>query len=1485
MFGGDAVKSFTILAVVRLRGEINRNALDQAASRVAAGPTEIPLVDLQHLPKPDRLDASERALIEAFDSAFELAPALPRARLFRLKPADHVLAVAINHIVAKGRTARLLIDELASLYSAFATGAPPDVAALHERAERVVPEAQNQLDGRPDNADEDFWRAYLADLPAPLDLPADRPRPPRRMRRGASRSRRLVAPVGDRIESLARAEGVAPFHALLAAFTALASRLTGSTDIVVGVPSPAPSGGQRDSGDGALFDGAALRVDCAGSPVFRDFVRRVHASAGAALSHAAAPFETLLGLLNIKRDPSYHPIVQLSFEHRVGAARWHGLEATPIDWRPAPALLDVAMTVESLDGGMLCTCLYDTALWDADSIDRLLERWERLLVGIVGDPKRSIDDYDLLSADERLRETVLWNDTVTAPDLPACVHHAVAAAASRTPDAVAAVHGTEQLTYEGLQRIAARLAARLGQAGVSIESRVAVATDRTLDLVVALLGTLQAGAAYVPLDADASAQRLTAVLRDAGAACIVTSAARRASMADLGLPVVEIDDTAPKQISGPHGRAAASRPAPGDSLAYVMYTSGTTGEPKGVAVGHAAVTNLLSAMRRAVEATPADALLAITPITFDIAGLEIFLPLITGAKLVVAPAHTVRDGADLRKRLAHEHISLLQATPATWQLLLDTGWRSPPGFHALCGGEPLPQALARQLVAAAGHAWNCYGPTETTIWSTLERLQPPDAPVTVGRPIANTSVYILDRRFQPVPVGVLGDLYIAGDGLARGYLGRPALTASHYLPDPFGRRAGSRAYMTGDLVRYQPNGKLDCRGRRDHQIKLHGRRIEMEAIRHVMDAHPGVQESVVVLREDPRRGSFLAAYVAPAHPAGIARAELRQHLSRHLPSYMAPSAIVILDALPRTRHGKIDRRALPPPTEPDLRAALMLVSPRTPTEKTIAEIWRDVLNVSAIGVDDDLFALGGNSLHAVRILLLIHAWLDVDLSVQLLFDAPTVAALAAHADRARAAGSVPRRKQVPCARGATLTLAPQQEIWWYSEYLMGHVNPNNVHIGFRLAGPLCASRLSQAVAALQRRHEPLRMAFVVDEHSKGVPVILPLGSYDEFRVATIDLSLLAPELQARMLDRVSRLDHDRPFDLAHETLARISLVRLGHDDHVILLTMPHLISDGWSVDVLVEDLSTLYTQYMRGSPAHLPELLFQYVDFAEWQRDWLSGPDARAQVEYWRQQLAAPLSPLLPEPTYSSAHDGPHFSIRGRVPIALAPEALAVARRLARREQCTLFAIVMTALKLALHFHTNQSDIRVATIAANRGVPGTERLVGLFANVICLRSRVEDASQVADLIRAVHRTIGSSAAHQDLPFESFAATLRAEQGISRPSLFQVSLIWEILSPDVLRFPGVDASLYRQPEDDFAKVLVRNTLELRFELVETPSGVSGVATYDMSYFTAAQIRELVDAIDRSLILAEGDAAITVGRLCGMLRQSTGVAAPASGIGLA
>ncbi|HYM78061.1 MAG TPA: amino acid adenylation domain-containing protein [Candidatus Dormibacteraeota bacterium] len=1420
---------------------------------------ELPEVDVSSVPDEAREGLLERLMAEASARVLDTtAPPLFRPVLFRVGPLRHSLVIRLSHLLIDERARQILTQEMATVYGALAAGRPfalpriaPDYTdyALRERTRF----AESSL-----NAHLSFWEKYLAGVPTLLDLPIDHPRPPVRSFRAAWRSTQIPLEVSERFKAFARSAGVTTFQALLAVFFALLSRWASATDIVIGTAATQISDQRYAGVIGPLLNSIAVRADCSGKQSFRSLMQQVRTQLATAIMHVQAPFELVLERLRLERDLSYNPLVQVCFLHRpfVRTVRqWHSLEVTPVEIHETKQPFDLSLGVTEHSAGLTISCSYDTALFEPDTIERFISAYSRLVVAVMEDPLRAVEDYEILSPEERHTQFTVWNDTARVWDSPACLHQAIHRIAEIAPESTAVISNAGQLTYAELSRRAAKLGAHLRSLGTGPDSRVAIVLNRSHELIVAMTAVLEAGGAFLPIDPATPSGRMSYILREARVVCVLTDHGNADRVRETGCPVVEVGAEVAFE-----NNENCSTPVhtTGANLCYVLYTSGSTGEPKGVAVSHDAVMNALQSFAEALRAGPHDTTLAIAPVSFDIAMLEIFVPLITGGRISLVSESGLADGRELIRRMQTDRVTIVQATPVTWRLLLDAGWHPTPGMKILSGAEALPQELARELIGSAGHVWNFYGPTETTIYSSFERMDPANDIVTIGRPMANTSLYVLDRNLQPVPVGVPGATFIAGIGLARGYLNRPSLTARAFVPDPFSSTPGGRMYRTGDVGKLRPDGRIEYQGRSDHQIKLNGRRIELGAISHAINSQPTVSSSVVV-RHEGARGACLVAYVVPSGNEAFSRVELRSTLSEQLPSYMIPSAIVEMDRLPKTSRGKIDRKALPAPAELDYQCGAGQAAPRTATEQTVASVWRELLSVETVAADDDFFALGGTSLLVTRVLQMIRAKLGAEISVQAFFDAPTVSALAREVDNALKQSVVSSQFQVESLRrGGEFELAPQQENWWYNEHFAGRIHPNNVHMGFALSGQFHSAAFDQMVAFLWRRHEAFRTAFVARE-SGGASVLIAAPSAVTPDVQHVDLSQFPEEARTGQLRRISAEEQSRCFDLEQGNLCRIVVIKTDPDTRVIFFTIHHLIFDEWSKGILIKEASQVYSAIVEGKEPRLPALEFQYVDFARWQREWLSSPAGSQQLLYWTRQLAEPLPPLL-EQGEEAEFNPLFFNVRGRVVITIGTRATECARKIARAERCTLFSVLLAALKTALYAHSGQTDLRVGTLAANRSVPGAENVVGLFTNVVCIRVRVDPDVSFRKHVRTVHKAIGEVNANQDMPFELVMQEI-AKGRTARQPVLQAMLVWLTPPSQSVQFYGLSSSSYREEDESESVVFVRNSLDLRFELIESSEHIDGSITYNTSKFSAADMRALVHTMERSLISTEyGDESI-------------------------
>ena len=971
----------------------------QPVARVhPASPLMLTAIDLRGLLKAERETRALQLATKEANRSFDLAQGpLLRALLVRLDDAEHRLFLTLHHIVFDGVAMyQVFLPELRALYEASVLGQPsPLPAPPIQYGDYAYWQRESAREGAL-ASQLAYWKRQLADAPTTLDLPTDRPRPPVQTFRGSMHSFELSEALSEALKTLGRREGVTLYITLLAAFNALLYRYSGQEDILIGTAVAGRKHPELQGLLGFFLNTVVMRTNLAGNPSFRDLLRRVCDVTLDAYAHEDVPFEYVVKEVQPERDLARNPLFQvlLTLEPPLPALP-SGWTLTQMDVETDTAKFDLSLELDDRPGGIIGRFEYSTDLFDAATIARMVGHWQTLLKGIVADPSRRLSELPLLTEAERHELLVGWNREAVSPDVVGgasreedmCLHHLFEAQVERTPDTVAVVFETEQLTYHELNARANRLAHALLGHGVGPDTLVGLYVERSAEMVIALLAILKAGGAYVPLDPAYPAARLALMLQDAEAPVLVTTHGLQANLPDHAATVVTLDGAEVQRQPRVDNPVGAAQPA---HLAYVIYTSGSTGRPKGVEIPHRAVVNFLTSMRQQPGLGAQDTLLAVTTLSFDIAALEIFLPLTVGARLVIASRSVAADGARLAETLIASGATVMQATPATWRLLLAAGWRGSEALTVLCGGEALPRELANALLDKCKALWNMYGPTETTIWSTMQRIDSTDGPIAIGRPIANTDIYILDKDLNPVPVGVPGELHIGGAGLARGYRNHPDLTAAKFIRHPFNTEPVARLYKTGDLARYRSDDTIECLGRIDHQVKVRGYRIELGEIEALLGHHPAISDAVVVAREDEPGDRRLVAYLVATGTGQSApsSADLRRFLGAHVPDYMVPMAFVPLDALPLTPNGKVDRSALPAPS-PAAAAAGEEAPPLT-VHYQLIHIWEDLLGVRGIGLKDSFFDLGGHSLLAVRLLDRIERDIGKKIPLATLFTAATI---------------------------------------------------------------------------------------------------------------------------------------------------------------------------------------------------------------------------------------------------------------------------------------------------------------------------------------------------------------------------------------------------------------------------------------------------------------------------------------------------------------
>jgi amino acid adenylation domain-containing protein len=1030
----------------------------------------------------------------------------------------------------------------------------------------------------------------------------------------------------------------------------------------------------------------------------------------------------------------------------------------------------------------------------------------------------------------------------------------------RTPDAVAIVYKDKQLTYRELNTLSNQLAHYLIGLGVGPEIMVGICAERSLEMLAGLLGILKAGGAYVPLDPACPEKRLQHMMEDTAVSVVLTQEHLVSRLPKSEVNVVCLDkdweEIARKGTKNPESKGTSQ------NLAYVIYTSGSTGTPKGVQISHVALTNVLTSIQQIPGICESDVLLAITTLSFDMAALELFLPLMTGSCVVIAPSDSTYDASLLMEIIRCSGATLMQATPATWNMLISAGWEGSTKLKVLCGGEALTNKLAVQLLPRVKELWNLYGPTETTIFSSVYQVRQSSV-IYTGCPIANTQIYILDAHLQPVALGVPGELHIGGDGLARGYLNLPELTAEKFVPDPFSGAPGARLYKTGDFASYAPDGNIRFLGRRDDQIKIRGFRIELQEIGSILAQHDSIKEAIVVASEDIAGEKRLVAYVVPKKASEVSTDGLKYYLAKCLPDYMVPFFFVFLDALPLTSNGKIDRKILPAPDFSHRFLQEAYVPPRTLAEEVITDILAEVLGIGSIGIHDNFFALGGHSILATQVISRLNMTFNITIPLRSFFEMPTVSGLSGVIEEFKAVNKatdsdevhgrsalspikhallektekgqdayLPQRRSIH--RGSTRlsdNLSFAQERLWFLNRMDPDNHSYNVASGLRLKGKLRRHALQKSLDEIVRRHEVLRTNFAAQD---GSPVLV-IHPVTGVQIREIDLAgKPASDREAETADILAE-EAQRSFDLSTGPLLRVLLLRLHEQEHILLVTVQHIVYDGWSGGVFLRELSVLYEAYAKGEASPLPELKMQYADYAVWQRQWLQGEVLEKQLSYWKQKLqGAP--PVLELPL-----DRPRTAVQtykgARESLALSSGFTEALKALSQRENVTLFMTLLAAFQVLLYRYTGSEDIVTGTPVANRTLVEIEDLIGFFVNTLVLRTDLSGDPTFREVLGRVRETTLDAYGYQDLPFERLVEELRPERNLSHAPLFQVFFNMASQQQNIANFYDMTVEPLMLPG-------MQSKFDLTLYVKEQSNNILLSIVYNADLFDSARIHEML-----------------------------------------
>jgi amino acid adenylation domain-containing protein len=1386
---------------------------------------------------------------------FDLARGpLFRANLVRLSDQEHVLLISMHHIVSDGWSLGILYRELETLYGSFTKGEGSPLSDLPvQHADHAIWQSE-RLSGEMLEGELAYWRRQLAGAPELLALPTDRRRPQVQTYQGAKVAVSLTSAISEGVRRLGQRETATPFMVLLAAFQVLLSRHSGQEDVVVGTTIANRDRVETESLIGFFVNTLALRTDLSGNPTFGELVRRIRSLALDAYAHSELPFERLVQELSPRRQRSHTPLFQVLFGLRSPMAlpQLEGLSVSRVALDSETAKFDLTLILEDSGPEIAGFLQYNTDLFETATAERLVAQLEMLLESAVSDPDQRISDLPLMSAAERHRVLVEWN-AAGAPYPPDfCLHELFQRQVERSPDAVAASCDEEEITYARLNERANGIAHHLRALGVGPEVIVAVLLERSIEMLAGILAVLKAGGAYLPLDPTHPTERLQYMIADAGARILLTTESLRDRVPSSGLPVVSIDGDAAALSERADDPASPVFPS---NAAYVIYTSGSTGRPKGVVVEHDHVVRLFRATDGWYRFGAADVWTLFHSYAFDFSVWEMWGAWLFGGRLVVVPYWVSRSPESFIRLLAERKVTILSQTPSAFRPLIAQDAAGSPELPSLravvFGGEALEPADLRAWVARysdrAPRLVNMYGITETTVHVTYRPITRADVDTgtgsVIGRPMPDMRVYVLDPTMEPAPIGMPGEIYVSGGGVARGYLGRPDLTAERFLPNPHAERPGERLYRSGDRARFLEGGELEYLGRLDHQVKVRGFRIEPAEIESVLAGHPGVRECAVLPREGVGDEALLVAYFVPAGRPPVSVAELRGFLRDRLPDYMVPSRLVPLDAFPRTATDKLDRRALPSPEAIPAGTAERVEAPRTPLEEVVAGIFAAVLEVEGVGAHGNFFDLGGHSLLAAQVVSRVRASLGVELPLSRLFDEPTVAGLAAEIESLRAG---PRARALPpltaASRDGDLPLSFAQERLWFLDQLHPGSANYNVFEAVVLEGTLDREALRRSLEELLRRHESLRTRFSgVD----GAPVQI-VSSPDRFELPIEDLRHLAGENQEREVRRLARDLALRPFDLAAAPLFRAALIALGNASHVLVWAVHHISSDGWSLAILRRELSALYATFASGETSSLPELPVQYADFAVWQRSWLAGEELESQLSYWRERLAGVERLRLPADRHAP---GVRTGRGARAKSSLSFGLSNALRDLSRRHDVTPFMTVLAGFQTLLHRSTGQEDIAIGTDVANRRHLAIEGVVGFFANLLPLRTDLSGNPTFAQLLRRVREVTLGAYTHQDIPFAKLISGLRVERSLSENPLVQTLLVQNNAGPPIA-LPGLKARRL-EIESGLAK------FDLAVFVDDRPSGLELSWRYASDLFDPETMARLADQFEALLRGAVSD----------------------------
>ncbi|MBN3925213.1 non-ribosomal peptide synthetase [Nostoc sp. NMS4] len=1422
---------------------------------------DIPLSDFSTLDKSQRETELSQLLTREAQQIFDLEKGLLlRCHIVKLQEDHHLVVLTNHHIVADGWSISILLRELAAIYSAECQGIVSQLPQPMKWSEYALWQLQMQQSPEMAKA-EAYWLSQFANSVPILELPIDRPRPAIFTYTGAREHIILDASLYNSLKSLSLQRGYTLFTILLTAFITLLQRLTNQQDIVVGIASAGQSAIADEYLVGHCVNLLPIRSQVVGNPSFTDYLSSIQQVLLDAYEYQIYPFIKLVENLKLPRDRSRTPLFNTGFNLDKAQFESKSLkeEFEVAKNSPSATKLDINLNILQTDSKLVIELEYNTDLFDTKTIQRWLGNYVTLLEGVVTNPEQPLAELPILTQAQQHQLLVEWNNTQVDYPGEYCIHELFEAQVERSPDAIAVVFEDEQLTYRELNHRANQLAHYLRSLGVKPEVLVGICVERSLEMAIGLLGILKAGGAYLPLEPNWPQERLIDIFNNSHTNIVLTQEHLIKMLPLQTTKVVCLNSHNISLIK--NNQKNPNIQVKANNLAYVMYTSGSTGKPKGVSIIHRNVVRLVKENNYAYLNAD-QVFLQLAPLAFDASIFEIWSSLLNGAKLVIMPLQKP-SLQELGQTVKQHQVTILWLTANLFHLMVDEQLENLQSVRQLlAGGDVLSIYHVKKVLAKLKECQliNGYGPTENTTFTccySLNKNKIFASSIPIGRPIANTQIYILDTHLQLVPIGVAGELYTSGDGLARGYFNSSDLTAEKFIPHPWSSKSGSHLYKTGDLARYLPDGNIEFLGRIDHQVKIRGFRIELGEVEAAINQHLEVKEVKVIVIEDIPDNKRLVAYIVP-NSTNISTLELRNLLKVKLPDYMIPSAFVVLEKLPLTLNGKIDRRALPKP-DPIQQLEENIFPVLTPFQEILTGIWTEILGIKQVGIHDNFFELGGHSLLATRVISQIRKAFKVELPLRCLFESPTVAELAKEIEKTKKADLKVKLPNIGhTSRTSNIRLSYAQQRLWYLDQLNPHNAAYNIFDAVRIIGSLDIPALEQSLNEIIHRHEILRTNFIL-ENGQPIQVIAP---YLNLELLVIDLSKLLDVEKYQTVQNLVNQEAENPFNLDIDRLLRVTLLRLSETEYVLLFTMHHIIADGWSMGVLIKELVALYEAFSLDKPSPLPEIVIQYADFAIWQHQLLQEEVLEKLLTYWQKQLQnLPTLKLVTDyprpirPTYQGLAQ----------PFILSLTLSQQIKILSNQQGVTLFMTLQAAFATLMHYYSQQDDIVIGTDIANRSQGETEALIGFFVNQLVLRTKFDGNPSFQEMLERVRAVTLDAYAHQDLPFDKLVEAINPQRNLHITPLFQVKLILQNTPTTALNISGLT---FQSLETETKTA----TFDLLFDIRDTEHGLMGLLKYSTDLFAAKTIARMLEHFETILSQIVNEPTIKINELKEILAQT-------------